>query len=191
MLLDHPALHPIWRACVEEDLPACFHGGTARPPYGIGTFEMGNNLFIQHSATNPFEVMRGIASFIGGGVPDLFPKLRFAFLEAGVGWLPFWMERLDEHYELMPEYVPNLKRKPSEVIRSENFFISCDPDEETLPYVVEFVGAERILYASDYPHFDGRFPNTVNYTAGRKEFSPAVRAKILEDNPRRLYTRLR
>jgi predicted TIM-barrel fold metal-dependent hydrolase len=67
MLLDHPALHPIWRACVEEDLPVCFHGGTARPPYGIGTFEMGNNLFIQHSATNPFEVMRGIASFIGGG----------------------------------------------------------------------------------------------------------------------------
>jgi predicted TIM-barrel fold metal-dependent hydrolase len=190
-LLDHPALHPIWRACVETDLPACFHGGTARPPYGMGTFEMGNNLFLQHSATNPFEVMRGIASFIGGGVPDLFPKLRFAFLEAGVGWLPFWMERLDEHYELMPEYVPNLKRKPSEVIRSENFFISCDPDEETLPFVAEFVGADRILYASDYPHFDARFPNTVKYTAGRKEFSPAVRAKILEDNPRRLYTRLR
>jgi predicted TIM-barrel fold metal-dependent hydrolase len=191
MLLDHPALHPIWRACMEEDLPACFHGGTARPPYGIGTFEMGNNLFLQHSATNPFEVMRGIASFIGGGVPDLFPKLRFAFLEAGVGWLPFWMERLDEHYDLMPEYVPNLKRKPSEVIRSDNFFISCDPDEETLPFVAEFVGADRILYASDYPHFDGRFPNTVKYTAGRKEFSAAVRAKILEDNPRRLYTRLR
>ena len=46
----------------ETDLPACFHGGTARPPYGCGTFEIGNNLFIQHSATNPFEVMRGIAS---------------------------------------------------------------------------------------------------------------------------------
>jgi predicted TIM-barrel fold metal-dependent hydrolase len=191
MLLDHPALHPIWRAAMEEDLPVCFHGGTARPPYGIGTFEMGNNLFIQHSATNPFEVMRGIAAFVGGGVPDLFPKLRFAFLEAGVGWLPFWMERLDEHYELMPEYVPNLKRKPSEVIRSDNFFISCDPDEETLPFVTEFVGADRILYASDYPHFDGRFPHTVRYTAGRKEFSSEVRAKILEDNPRRLYTRLR
>ncbi len=189
-LLDHPAFHPIWRACVETDLPACFHGGTARPPYGLGTFEMGNNLFIQHSATNPFEVMRGIAAFVGGGVLDLFPKLRCAFLEAGVGWLPFWMERLDEHYELMPQYVPNLKRKPSEVIRSENFFISCDPDEETLPYVVERVGADRILYASDYPHFDGRFPDTVKFTAGRKEFSPEVRCKILHENPSRLYTRL-
>ncbi|MFZ1888511.1 MAG: amidohydrolase family protein [Candidatus Binataceae bacterium] len=189
-LLDHPAFHTMWRACEETDLPVCFHGGTARPPYGLGTFEMGNNLFIQHSATNPFEVMRGIAAFVGGGVLDLFPKLRCAFLEAGVGWLPFWMERLDEHYELMPEYVPNLKRKPSEVIRSENFFISCDPDEETLPYVVEHVGADRILYASDYPHFDGRFPDTVKFTAGRKEFSPEVRRKILHENPVRLYTRL-
>ncbi len=189
-LLDHPSFHPIWRACVEEDLPACFHGGTARPPYGLGTFEMGNNLFIQHSATNPFEVMRGIASFIGGGVMDLFPKLRAAFLEAGVGWLPYWMERLDEHFELMPEYVPYLKRKPSEVIRSENFFISCDPDEETLPFVVNFVGADHILYASDYPHFDGRFPHSVKLTARAEVFPPEVQRKILADNPVRLYTRL-
>ena len=92
-------------------------------------------------------------------------------LEAGVGWLPYWMERLDEHYELMPEYVPFLRRKPSEVIRSENFFISCDPDEATLPYVANVVGSDHIFYASDYPHFDGRFPNTVKFTADRPEFS--------------------
>jgi uncharacterized protein len=190
-LLDHPAFHPIWKACVETDLPACFHGGTARPPYGMGTFEMGNNLFIQHSATNPFEVMRGIASLVGGGVLDIFPKLRVAFLEAGAGWLPFWMERLDEHYELMPEYVPFLHRKPSDVIRSANFFISCDPDEETLPSVVASVGADHILYASDYPHFDGRFPHTVSLTAGRKEFDASVARKILDENPSRLYTRLK
>jgi hypothetical protein len=189
-LLDHPLLHPIWDALVSEDLPACFHGGTARPPYGMGTFEMGNNLFIQHSATNPFEVMRGIAALVGGGVMDIFPRLRVAFLEAGVGWLPYWMERLDEHYALMPEYTPFLHRKPSDVIRSENFFISCDPDEETLPYVTNFVGADRILYASDYPHFDGRFPNTVRFTADRKEFTPEVQRKILDENPRHLYTRL-
>ncbi len=189
-LLDHPAFHPIWEACQAEDLAACFHGGTARPPFGLGTFEMTNNLFLQHSSTNPFEVMRAIASFVGGGVLEMYPKLRVAFLEAGVGWLPYWMERLDEHYELMPEYVPFLRHKPSEVIRSENFFISCDPDEETLPYVVSRVGAEHILYASDYPHFDGRFPDTVKYTADRAEFSDAQRRLILDENPRRLYTRL-
>ena len=50
--------------------------------------------------------MRAMAALIGGGVMESYPRLRVAFLEAGVGWLPFWMERLDEHFELMPEYVP-------------------------------------------------------------------------------------
>jgi uncharacterized protein len=77
------------------------------------------------------------------------------------------------------------------VISSENFFISCDPDEATLPYAVAVVGAERILYASDYPHFDGRFPHTVSLTAGRAEFRPEVQRNILHENPTRLYTRLK
>ena len=189
-LLDNPGFHPIWQACQDADLPACLHGGTARPPYGLGTFEMTNNLFLQHAATNPFEMMRAAAALIGGGVLDRFERLRVAILEAGVGWLPFWMERLDEHYELMPEYVPFLRRKPSAAIRSENFFISCDPDEETLPFVANFVGPEHILYASDYPHFDGRFPDTVKLTARPKVFPPEVQRKILWENPRRLYSRI-
>ena len=82
---------PFGKRAREADLPACFHGGTARPPYGCGTFEFGNNLFIQHSATNPFEVMRAIAAFVGGGVLDMYPELRVAMLEAGAdgcrsGW---------------------------------------------------------------------------------------------------------
>ena len=107
-----------------------------------------------------------------------------------MGWLPYWMERLDEHYELMPEYVPFLRRKPSEVIRSPNFFISCDPDEETLPFVANFVGPEHIIYASDYPHFDGRFPDTVKLTARPEVFPLEVQKMILWDNARRLYTRI-
>jgi predicted TIM-barrel fold metal-dependent hydrolase len=189
-LLDHPVYRPIWRACEELDLPACFHGGVARPPYALGTFDMTNNLFLQHATTPPFETMRAIAALIGGGVLESFPNLRVAFLEAGVGWLPFWMERLDEHYELMPEYVPFLRRKPSTVIRSRNFFISCDPDEATLPFVVDSVGADRVLYASDYPHFDGRFPYSVRLTVARPEFDAATQRKILWDNPRSLYNRL-
>src|SRR5258708_29629477 len=134
-LLDHPAFHPIWQACVDPDLPACFHGGTARPPYGIGTFEMGSNLFIQHSATNPFEVMRGIAAFIGGGVLDIFPTLRAAFLEAGGGWLPFWMERLHEQQELMPRDCSVFDPQPSGGVLSGDFFFLFGSPEETPPFL--------------------------------------------------------
>lgn len=189
-LLDHPDFYPLWQALQEASLPGCFHGGTARPPYALGTLEMSNNLFLMHAAGNPFETMRAIGALIGGGVLEKFPRLKIAFLESGVGWLPFWMERLDEHYELMPEYVPFLKRKPSDAIRSENFFISCDPDEETVPFVVDRVGAEHILYASDYPHFDGRFPYSVKLTARPEIFPPEVQRKILSENPRRLYSRI-
>lgn len=189
-LLDDPALYPIWQACQENDLPACFHGGVARPPYGLGTFELSSNLFLQHAAINPFETMRAVGALIGGGVLEQFPRLRVAFLEAGAGWLPFWAERLDEHFELMREYVPFLKRKPSEVIHSENFFLSCDPDEAFLPVVKDYLGADHLLYASDYPHFDGRFPFSVKMTVDRPEFDLATRRKILWENPRRLYSRI-
>ena len=189
-LLDHPTFHPIWEACQEYDLPVCFHGGVARPPYGVGTFEMSNNLFLQHAAVNPFETMRAIAALIGGGVLEMYPRLRVAFLEAGAGWLPYWMERLDEHYELMPEYVPLLKTRPSEVIRSDQFFISCDPDESTLPAVAQAIGSNHILYASDYPHFDSRFPYSVKLTADRPELDSLTRRNILWNNPRRLYSRI-
>src|SRR5258708_30598468 len=102
-------------------------------------------------------MMRAVGALIGGGVMDMFPKLRVAILEAGVGWLPYWMERLDEHYELMPEYVPFLRRKPSAAIRSANFFISRDPDEETLPFVVNFVRPDHNPYPRDHPPLHGRF----------------------------------
>jgi len=67
----------------------------------------------------------------------------------------------------------------SDVIRSENFFISCDPNGETLPLVTNFAGGDHILHASDYPHFDGRFPDTVKLTERPEVFPPEVQRKIL------------
>jgi hypothetical protein len=67
----------------------------------------------------------------------------------------------------------------------QNFYISCDPDEETLPYVAERVGASPILYHPTVRTFDGRFPNTVKLTAVRSEFSAEIQRKIPADNPAR------
>jgi hypothetical protein len=70
--------------------------------------------------------MLAVMSFVVGGILQRFPNLRVAFLEANVGWLPFWLERLDEHWELTPEQAPNIDRKPSEYILSGRCFIGCD-----------------------------------------------------------------
>src|SRR5205823_1334037 len=133
--------------------------------------------FLQHASSNPMEMMRAMATMIGGGVFERFPDLRVTYLESGCGWLPFWLERLDEHLELMPESVPFLKHEPSEVFKS-HCYISFEPDEYMLPHVARCVGDERIVYASDYPHFDAKFPYSVKEVAERRDLSDETKAKL-------------
>ncbi len=69
------------------------------------------------------------AGLMYGGVPEKFPKLNVAFLECGVGWLPYWVERLDEEYEKRAPEAPLLKAKPSEYLKNGTWFCSTEPEE--------------------------------------------------------------
>jgi len=66
-------------------------------------------------------------------------------------------------------------------------FVSCEPEEKTLPYVAEWLGADNILFPSDYPHWDGAFPETVNELMERQDVSDQFKRKIFCENPQRLY----
>jgi predicted TIM-barrel fold metal-dependent hydrolase len=188
--LDHPSFYPLWEAAQDLDLPICIHAGCGRPPYALGTNESSDNLFMMHSMAHPFEQMRAMAAVIGGGVLDKFPKLRFAFLEAGIGWVPWWLDRLAEHAEKLPTHVPLMKRQPKDYVLSAQCFISCEPDEPMLEAVIEEIGDAMILYASDYPHWDCSFPESVRRLAQRGTLSEATKSNILENNAVKLYTRL-
>src|SRR2546430_16523317 len=94
--------------------------------------------------------MIAIMAFTVGGILPRFPKLRVAFLEAGVGWLPFWLERLDEHWELTPEQAPRIDPKPSEDFLSAPCFIGCDPDEPGVPRTGQSPAEDVGLDATDY-----------------------------------------
>ncbi|MEE9284226.1 MAG: amidohydrolase family protein [Dehalococcoidia bacterium] len=191
-LLDHPDFTPLWEAAQELDLPIDIHqASSALPPYGMGIMETRGNRFLQHASGNPYEQMRAIACMTGSGVFERYPRLRVVFLEAGCGWLPYWLERLDSHYELMPESVPLLHQEPSRFFKSGNCFISFDPDEAMLPHVIDYVGDDRIVYASDYPHYDGRFPDSVRLVAQRGDIADEAKSKLLGGNARALYPRIR
>ena len=190
--LDDPAWYPYWEAAQHAGFAiTVHHGSAALPPWGLGVHEMGNNWFQQHASVFLYEQMRAVATVIGGGIADKYPKLPFAFLESGCGWLPFWLERLDEHFEEMPHFVPLLKRKPSEVFATGKCFISFEPDEAMLADVIEVMGDRHLVYASDYPHFDCRFPDSVKEVAGNTQIKKESKARILEANARELYPRLR
>ena len=129
----------------------------------------------------------GLHGYRCGGVLARFPKLTVGFLESGIGWLGYWLDRMDSHYEKMGTYVPWLKRKPSEYF-AERCYISMDPDETTLKAMID-LGIERnVLWGSDYPHFDCTYPGVVSeVTRALGKLSDSARDNILTQNALRFY----
>ena len=113
--------------------------------------------------------------------------MRFAFLESGCGWLPYWLHRIDGHFDTWRSYFPDLKSKPSEYFQRQ-CFIAFDPDDEMVETVVRTLGDECIVWASDYPHPDAHFPGTMDLTLESLQGVPeASRRKLLGENARRLF----
>lgn len=180
MALDHPYFDPLYAAARDLNVPICVHAsvGSQRNIQGHGVHD---NWFITHAIAFPFGIIHAVASVVCGGVYERFPGLRVGFFEGGCGWLPFFAERLDEHHEKVGRLVPWLKRKPSEYIKSEQFFLSCEP-EEPLAHVLEEIGEGRVMYASDYAHWDCEYPNSVRKISERTELTETQKRRVLRDN---------
>lgn len=142
---------------------------------------------VTHAFEAMFEVMIGALCVVAVGVLERHPRLKCAFLEAGAGWIPYWIERLDEHFEYMQPAVPWLTQEPGAYMRSTQCYYSFEPAEKRLPYVLDFVGRERIVFASDYNHSDCKFPETVRRLAAREDLSAETLRLVMCDNARRLY----
>jgi predicted TIM-barrel fold metal-dependent hydrolase len=145
--------------------------------------------FIQaHTTAHPFGQMRQLTSIVFEGIPERFPRLRLAFLEAGAGWAPYWMERMDDEYAKRGEIeAPALRKRPSDYVRGGNIYFACEADEWLLPQAVRLVGESQIIYASDFPHWDHSFPGSVGEIRDRGDLTEGQKAKILGDNALRLY----
>ncbi len=188
--LDHPDFEPIWAEAAEHDLAVVLHTFTVMPPYAPGGLDTWENLFIQRSAAHPWCGMRNMASLIGSGVMDRYPKLRIGTLEAGHGWLPFWMQRLDEHARTIRAALPEIKMLPSEYVTSGRYFQSIEvPEGSALTNAVaDLVGDNVLMYASDYPHGESHFPETVKLALSW-EMNEGRRRKLMWENAVRLYAR--
>jgi hypothetical protein len=166
-------------------VPVCIHVG-AGDGVPAGTERFDHPLYT-HALAHPFEQMIAALCVVAGGLLERFPRLKFAFMEAGCGWVPYWMERLDEHYEILQPTVPWLTKPPSEYMRIGQMFYAFEMDEKMLPYVAEFVGADRLVFATDYNHSDSKFPHTVEEVMERTDISESLKAKIMGENAAKLY----
>ncbi len=190
MPLDHPDFEPVYAAAAEHDLAITLHTFTVMPPYAPGGTDNWENLFLQRSASHPWCGMRNMASLIGSGLMDRYPELRIGTLEAGHGWLPFWMARLDEHARTIRSEIPDLKMMPSEYVLSGRYFQSIEIPEglKLTNAVTDLVGEDVLMYASDYPHGESHFPESVDKVL--EWDMPRVRKnKLFWDNALKLYAR--
>ncbi len=183
--LDHPDFDPIYETVQGLGVPLSFHEGGGGHERTLSSYRY-DNYILTHVISHPFEQMTACANMIVGGVFEKFPNLQVAYLEAGCGWLPGWLDRLDEHLERLHHLAPVLTMKPSDYF-NRNCWISCDPDERTLSATISLIGDERIVWASDYPHLDARDGPVKKFFATQEALSADSLKAILQDNPRRLY----
>jgi len=143
-----------------------------------------------HCLEHPVAQMLQLTNMVFQGVFDQFPTLRVAFLEAGVGWVPFMMDRLDEDCERFGGRLPRpLKRAPSEYFRSGNLFFTAEVEERTLPNVVSLLRDDVLLWASDFPHERERdeFGGDLPHLRARQDISADTKRRILSENAVRFY----
>lgn len=175
VLLNDPAYDPIWEEAQELDVSISFHesaegfGGTKT----VG-FNRVDGYAARHIVSHTMEMMLASLNIIWGGVCERFPKVRFGFLEAGGGWMAPWLDRMDRHFDRTGIFdVPYLKMRPSDYFRRQ-CWIAFEPPEGTIASSAQYLGADKILWATDYPHVDGFFPG-----------APQTIAKNLPDSIRR------
>jgi predicted TIM-barrel fold metal-dependent hydrolase len=183
--LGDPYWDPLWTLLEEAGVPLAVHEGTSQdlPQSGRDRFD---NYALRHVCSHPHEQQIACAALAMGGVLERHPALRAVFLESGCGWLPHWLERMDEHVHAWGHALAKLPLLPSEYFRRQ-CFVSCDPNERTLPSVVELAGEDVVLFATDYPHPDAIAGDLVAQIADRPELSSSAREKILRANAERCF----
>jgi len=188
--LGHPSNDPVFAAAQDLDVPLAIHP-TFEPQWTKGTrmgsWENVKQLRLLASVQASDGVRHQFTTLFDYGVFDKFPRLKTLVLESGGGWIGYWLDRIDAVYghTFIGERVP-LEHKPSDYFR-ERIWISCDPDERTIPALAERFGVERFLWASDFPHADHtpEYIHDLNELVGM--FPEADQRKFVGDNARVLF----
>jgi predicted TIM-barrel fold metal-dependent hydrolase len=140
--------------------PLGFHAGFNW--IGDRSMESLNRFLSVHALGFPFYNMIHLTNWVVNAFPERYPDLKVIWMESGLAWLPFLMQRLDHEYVLRPSEAPLLKRKPSEYIADMYFTtqpLEVPDDSEILEMTFSMLnGEDRLLYASDYPHWDFDVP---------------------------------
>jgi len=179
-----PHYDPLWAEAERLGIAVGFHeGGDVDLPQ-VGTHFP--NSMMRHTCTHPMAMMLAVVDIIGGGVCERFPETRFAFLEGNCSWAPFLLWRLDEHREWRYDWEgKSLPLAPTEYFKRQ-CFLSIECDESPASLAVGALGDENIVFSTDYPHADSKYPESCDRFF-HLPLGTESKRKILWDNCARLY----
>jgi len=180
-----PVFDPLWAAIQDANLPITFHVSTGRDPRAARGNGGAVINYVSHSLSPTIEP---VANLCASGVLSRFPRLRFATIEAGIGWVAWLLDAMDEAYRKHHFWVrPKLAMLPSEYFR-EHGFASFQEDPAGLALAEPMNLADNFMWGNDYPHHEGTWPHSaeaIERTMGH--LSDAARAKVLGLNAARLF----
>jgi predicted TIM-barrel fold metal-dependent hydrolase len=142
-----------------------------------------------HTTVHSHEAQNALLAMITHGVYERFPQLRCAYMEAGCGWLPSWLHRIDEHLELAgANEFPELTMSATEYFK-RNCWISSECEDRFVADVIRWMGDDHIVYETDFPHPDSKYPHATEHFLGLPAdiVSDESKRKILWDNAVDLY----
>jgi uncharacterized protein len=185
--LDDPYFFPVYQEAEALDLAICVHQGQGAPALN-NLIDIKRSHTFTHGRLPPLVAFRNI---VANRIPELFPRLRWGFIETGLSWIPFVLYQLSGTRRADPEFWgPKL-------FEDYNFWVSYELGED-LPYLLRYVGEDHVVVGTDYGHHT---PGTtdrlaadpsaqvhmVNNLRSRSELSPELLDKLLLHNPARLY----
>jgi len=176
---------PLWAACAATGLPLSFHliGGTYLLHIKPGSWEMA-----AFAAIAPMQLDEVLAAVVMGGILERPPRLRIVLGESGIGWVPYVLERmeaeLDKYSSRMRDHRPALR--PTELFHRQ-VWVTFEEDRLGVQLIPE-IGADNVMWASDYPHPDSTFPESRRAVEEAfRDVDPAVTRKVVAENCAALY----
>ncbi|MGE0824051.1 MAG: amidohydrolase family protein [Candidatus Binatia bacterium] len=149
----HSDYDPVWAAAQDLNIAVGIHLVVHSHYLGNEWYKDRDPGFMFLSMNTIQDPRMALTTMVYDGVFERFPRLRVATIESASGWVAEWLERLDYRFSYMG-HTSQMKRPASEYF-ARNIWISADPQERTLPYMVELVGDDKFFIGSDYPHAEG------------------------------------
>ncbi|ETW92963.1 MAG: hypothetical protein ETSY1_41325 [Candidatus Entotheonella factor] len=182
---DHPDFVPFWETVQDLAMPIAFHVVVRDNPSFRDwlRYDRVDGLF--GFAFLAIDVMAAFTQMLGIGMFEKYPRLKCAVLEAGSNWIAAWLDRLDHKFRVMKHRTPGL-RQPSEYFYRQ-CLISADPDESATARMVEHIGADYFIWASDYPHIDASFGVVHELREQLASLPLEAQRKVFGENAIRFY----